>query len=250
MLESVDFAAIENVWSKQPRSYQIREITTIIKMHCKGEESTSILLVQVTGTGKFTVPKTVGVITCGVTLVLENTLSLGADQSSKFINVSQNYGPVIAYQLESLLADEYVKSINSILFNLQTDTNVSVFIYSSPEKLLLPTWSNMINQLIINKTLKMICIDEVHNFFAFASSFRTEIFKLKTNFFKKIKYTSNKYHLRVTLLIMKEKITIDLVQSFNKSVVYTSILTTIFWLTLRTSTDVISKLTYMLIHSM
>ena len=67
---------------------------------------------------KSTVPQTVGVFTCGVTLVLENILSLGAYQRSKFSNASQIYGPVLAYQLDSLIVDEDVNSVNLTLVNL------------------------------------------------------------------------------------------------------------------------------------
>ena len=55
MLESVAVAAMDNVWSKQPCSYQLRAIIILLKMHCLGQEPSSMLLGQGTGTGKSTV---------------------------------------------------------------------------------------------------------------------------------------------------------------------------------------------------
>ena len=133
MLESVAVAAMDNVWSKKSGSYQLRAITSLLKMHYKGKHTTSITLVQDTRKGKSIVLQTVGAITCGVTLVLENTLSLGANQRSKFDDASQTHGSVIAYHLESLIDEANVKSLNLILANLQSDTNASIFLYSSPE---------------------------------------------------------------------------------------------------------------------
>ena len=43
----------------------------------------AVLLVQSTGSGKSAVPQTLSVVNGGVTIVIENTLSLGSDQTSK-----------------------------------------------------------------------------------------------------------------------------------------------------------------------
>ena len=44
----------------------------------------SMILIQGTRSGKSTVLQTVRVVTCGVTLIIENILSLGVDQQYKF----------------------------------------------------------------------------------------------------------------------------------------------------------------------
>ena len=216
MLDLVTVAAMENVWSKSPCSYQLCAITSLLKMHCKGQHPSSLLLVQGTGTGKSTVPQTVGVITCGVTLVIENTLSLGADQRSKFKNASQHNGPITAYQLDSIMDKDDVDSLISMLLKIPSNTNASIFLYSSPEKLLDPKWSNLVDELIKNKILKLICVDEVHQFVLFTLSFRTDICKLKNSFFKKIKDTSHTHNLRIPLLLMTATMTIELVQQFEQ----------------------------------
>ena len=37
-----------------------------------------------------------------VTLIIENTLSLAADQQSKYPRATQNHGPILPYQIDSL----------------------------------------------------------------------------------------------------------------------------------------------------
>jgi len=95
--------------------------------------------VQGTGSGKSTVPKTVGVVTCGITLVIENTLSLGADQCSKFEKAVQDHGPVQSFQLDALKTEDEINALKDLILTLPSDTNSSIFLYSSPERLLNPT---------------------------------------------------------------------------------------------------------------
>ena len=142
---------MKNVWSKKPRSYQLRAMATLLKLHCLDQRPRSLLLVQGTGRGKLTVPQTVGVVTCGVTLVIEHMLSLGADQSSKFKNARQHNGSVTAYQLDAIVNGDDVKTLTNTLVSLLPDTNLSIFLYSSPERLLILKWSDLIDQLIFKK---------------------------------------------------------------------------------------------------
>ena len=66
-------------------------------MFCKDNDPSSMLLINGTGRGKLTFPQTVGVVTCGVTLIIENTLSLGSNQKSKFKDTNLENGPVYAF---------------------------------------------------------------------------------------------------------------------------------------------------------
>ena len=72
---------------------------------------------QGTGSGKLTVPKTVCVVMCGVTLVIKNTLSIGADQQAKFTNRNQQHDAVRSFQLDSLNDEAGVKKNRSFLAN-------------------------------------------------------------------------------------------------------------------------------------
>ena len=114
MLESVPTAAMSNVWGKEPRSFQLEDISTILEMHSLLGTPLLILLIQVTGSRKSTVPQTVGVVTCSVTLVIENILSLAADQQSKYAKASQNHGPVMAYQLDSMSDEADITALSNI----------------------------------------------------------------------------------------------------------------------------------------
>ena len=125
-------------------------------MHCLGQQPSSLLLVQGTSIGKSMVPQTVGVVTCGVTLVIENTLSLGVNQSSKFKNAHQDNGLVTAYQLDSIVDKDDVKALTNTLVNLPLD-KIHHFFHSLPEKLSNPKWSNLIDQLISQKIEDDVC---------------------------------------------------------------------------------------------
>ena len=67
-----------------------------------------MLHTQGTGSGKSMVPQTVGVVTCGVTLIIKNILSLGSNQRSKFNNTNQDHGPVLVLQLDAVKSDEEI----------------------------------------------------------------------------------------------------------------------------------------------
>ena len=71
-------------------------------MRCVPNHPQALLLVQGTGGGKSAVVQTVGIVDCGVTLVIEETIALSADQKSKIKSASNAYGPVLAYHLDSL----------------------------------------------------------------------------------------------------------------------------------------------------
>ena len=71
-------------------------------MRCVPNTPQALLLVQGTGAGKLAVAQTVGIVDCGVILVIEETLALAVDQQSKVKLASNANGPVLAYQLDSI----------------------------------------------------------------------------------------------------------------------------------------------------
>ena len=130
MLQAVCVAAMSNMWSKAPHLYQTNGITLLLSMYCKDIKPSSMLLIQGTGSGKSTVPQTVGVVTCGVTMILENTLSLGADQQSKLRHANQDHGPIHAFQLDSLKTKSEINSLKDLLLSLPNNTNASIFVFT------------------------------------------------------------------------------------------------------------------------
>ena len=89
--------AMATFWERHPHEFQREAIARLLMMTCAPYHPTALLLVQSTGGGKSMVPMTVGSVTRGVTLSIENTQPLAADQVSKFRNVNSNYGPIKAF---------------------------------------------------------------------------------------------------------------------------------------------------------
>ena len=67
---------------------------------------------------------------------------------------------------------------------LDSDSNVTIFIYTSPECLLREPWNAVFVGLIERKVLQLVCLDESHMFVMFGLTFRKEFTLLKDSFFK------------------------------------------------------------------
>jgi len=143
-----------------------------------------VLLVQGTGSGKSAVAQTVGCVNFGVTVVIEPTLDLSSDQRSKVARARNTYGPVLAYQLDSIKNPLLIKKLKKKLDELDSNSNVTIFLYTSPECLLRDPWNAVFIGLIERKVLQLICIDEIHMFVTFGITFRKECTLLKQLFFK------------------------------------------------------------------
>ena len=135
--------AMQWFWGKDPRGFQIEAIRRLLLMQSNPNYSptTTILVVQPTGSGKSMVPLTTGVVSKGVTLVIENTLALSSDRISKFDNNnSDKYHQVEAFQLDSIKSAEEIDVFMTFMKGLTSTTPFSIFIYSSPEFLLKKHW--------------------------------------------------------------------------------------------------------------
>ena len=144
----------------------------------------AMLLVQGTSGGKSAVAQTVGSVECGITLVIEATLALAADQRSKVAQARNTYGPVLAYQLDSIKKPHLITKLQNKLSGLGAHSNITLFIYSSPECLIREPWQTVFRGLINMKVLKLVCVDEVHLFVMFGVTFRKEFTLLKESFFQ------------------------------------------------------------------
>ena len=178
--------AMANFWSREPHEFQGEAIARLLMMTCNPYHPTALLLVQSTGGGKSMVPMTVGSVTRGVTLIIENTQSLAADQVSKYNQANNSYGPIKAFHLDAIKTTDDIENLRKFIIELNNSTNVSIFIYSSPETLLKPAWTEIIDKIIAKKVLRLVCIDEVHQFVSFGSSFRPEFGDLRDTLFKKL----------------------------------------------------------------
>ena len=229
--------SMESIWQRSPYDFQRQAISHIIKMQCGDNQPQATLLVQGTGGGKSAVYQAVGTVDAGVTLVIETTLSLGADQSSKISSASGINGPVESFQLDSLKSKSSRTSLNQYLRSLEKSTNTSIFLFTSPEELLKFPWTSLMLHLSNNGLLKLICIDEVHQFVTFGTSFRRKFCALKKSLFQNIvdnKSINNEPDqlptiLKTPILFMTATFTLSLLHLLQKMVGIRVLPSNFFW---------------------
>ena len=83
-LGDISSNTMQEVWDCTPRNFQQVDIPRLLMMRCPPYCPEALLLVQGTGGGKLAVAQTDGCVDCGVTIIIEETLALAADQKSKF----------------------------------------------------------------------------------------------------------------------------------------------------------------------
>ena len=80
---------MESVWGKTSRGFQRTVLPVLLDMRCSDGEPVCVLMIQGMGGCKYTIPRTVGTVFGGVTLVIENTLSLGKNIDLLFQKISK-----------------------------------------------------------------------------------------------------------------------------------------------------------------
>lgn len=196
-------AAMTTIWEKKPLQFQEKTLLKLVKMRLSNHPIMPLLLLQTTGGGKSMIPMTFGYVSRGVTLVIENMISLASDQKSKFENMNEVFGAIHAFQLDSYKKGTDKKHLCNFISNLNDKCLTSIFLFSSPEKLLQQPWKSMVQNVIRNNMLKLICIDEVHQFVSFGSSFRPIFSHLKESLFKRVKTNNHsivKYKTPILLM--------------------------------------------------
>ena len=132
---------LQQFFGNIPNAFQQQIIPNILMMMKGRIQSQPILLVQSTGGGKSAVPQACGSTVPGVTIVIENTLALCADQVSKFDKVEAEGSHIFTIQLDhfkSRSKQQYViDKINLFIDRSNTNQplNASIFIFASPERL-------------------------------------------------------------------------------------------------------------------
>lgn len=77
-------SAMTTIWNHIPNKLQREVIARLFLMKHQPHIPSALLLVQITGGGKSMVPTTVGIPAYGVTLIIENTKFLSANQVTKY----------------------------------------------------------------------------------------------------------------------------------------------------------------------
>ena len=163
---------MELIWNRSPHQFQTDISSHILKMNCEPNNCEACLLVQGTGGGKSSVFQTIDVVDGGIVLIIETTLSLGADQASKIDTASTSFGSISSYQLDSIKSTKNRNILINHLKSMTKNSNNTIFLFASPEEILKPYWSSCLLTLISRQSLKLIVIDEVHQFIDFGLTFR------------------------------------------------------------------------------
>jgi superfamily II DNA helicase RecQ len=189
LYDDVIIDAMDKALGYTPHPFQHNIIKHIIRMKSSSSATPTkpILLVQGTGGGKSSVYQCVGVIKRGVSLIIQNTLSLSSDQLSKIDKISQRLPRVYAIQLDSIKELHQQNLLIATLSSLSSTTNCTFYLFASPECLIKQPWQRLIDTLIHNEVLKFVCFDEVHLFVSFGISFRPNFIRLKELLFEKLR---------------------------------------------------------------
>ena len=195
-------------------------------MMCNPYCPESMLLVQGTSGGKLAVSQTVKCADYGVTIIIKETLALAADQKSKVGKARNTYGPVLAYQLDSIKKPHLVQILQNKLNSLKIKSNVTIFLYTSPECLMKEPWKTVVIGPINCRVLKLVCVDGIHLFVMFGLKFRKEFTLLKASFFRYLTDNSNTVnttngcsYLKFSLLLVTETINRELITLLEEMIV-------------------------------
>ena len=105
--------SMQMIWGRTLKDFQREAIPRLLMMRCALYTTHALSLVQGTGGGKLAVAQTVACIDCGVTLIIVETFALAADQKSKIKQSNGLYGPVLAYQLDSIRGKDLINQLKN-----------------------------------------------------------------------------------------------------------------------------------------
>lgn len=110
--------AMHQIWNHTLIDFQREAMPCLPMMRCTPNVPQALLHVQGTRGGKSAVAQTVGVVDCGVTLVIKELLTVVTDQKTKVKLASNAYGPALAYQLDSIKNPLLVNKLKSKLLQM------------------------------------------------------------------------------------------------------------------------------------
>jgi superfamily II DNA helicase RecQ len=186
-------------WQKEVMSHM-----AMMPIPHSGVECAPILLVRPTGGGKSSVRDVYSLMNGGVSLTISPLLSLGADQEEKLkVKAKQTLGPVCPIHIDEFRSVVEQKQTVSKIKSLLKDGDTTVFIFSSPQAIVRnKVWCGLIDHLIKNDRLSMVCVDEVHLFAHFGMTFRKEFQHLDQKLFRKLRVGNSRSCTKVPILFM------------------------------------------------
>jgi superfamily II DNA helicase RecQ len=140
--DKVTIEAMQQALGYHPHPFQLTVISHIIhmKLDSLNNPIQPTLLVQGIGSGKSLVYQCIGVIKQGVSVIIQNTLSLSSDQLSKINNVSHCIPCTFALQLDSIKDLQQQALLINTISSLSPTTNHTFFLFTSPECIIKEPW--------------------------------------------------------------------------------------------------------------
>jgi hypothetical protein len=120
-IELIADCAMVLVLNKRPYTFQKKAIAHLLKMINCTIHPQAILVVQSTSGGKSAIPQTTAVTDGGVTIILENTLALSADQHSKIEQLKSD--KIFSFHLDTVKSKADKESLSLHLTSLLEHDN-------------------------------------------------------------------------------------------------------------------------------
>ena len=190
LYSTISHQAMLHTFNCTPCGFQLVIIPHLLKMQAGTIPCQPVLMVQPTGSGKPSVPLTYSVVDGGLTIIIENTLALGTNQSTKLKSIASSTSRcyVKSIHLDSVKKPcQQTPLSKATLKHLQHNHNTSLIVFTSPETLLKSVWIKFVLKCNDLGFLKLICIDEIHIFVHCGSSFCSCFQLLNEELFSKVK---------------------------------------------------------------
>ena len=145
--------AMQETFNQSPHPFQSVVISHLLKMMAFSVTPESVLMIRPTGSGKSTIPLTCSIVAGGVTIIIENTLALSSDQTSKIKSLVTSQSKAMKeYQLDIFkVPDQLQQLLNAIILHTENNKNTSIICFLSPETLLHPISIAFIKNLVKKK---------------------------------------------------------------------------------------------------
>jgi hypothetical protein len=200
--------AMSDVMQRTPYLFQLLVRRHLARMsHVKHPQPMSaLLMVQPTSAGKSSVRDTHCLILGGFTLTIVPLLSLGTDQSRKMSRFSKKEtGLIHAFNLDDYKTKAAQTRLVTFLSGFKMKTQQSILLFASPQTITnSKVYQELIDHIIRQRLLRLVCCDEIQLFVRFGSSgFRKEFDSLRVSLFNKLRihqYRQSKQPVRQTIV--------------------------------------------------